>query len=87
MTTRKPPTRCHRRLAAGPLALLVAVLSACSTAAPRQTGFQQMLGSEMSSREIRIRTTQHLTACERCTIIGDIECANMPRLVRAVAEA
>jgi hypothetical protein len=35
------------------------VLSACSTAAPRQTAFQESLGVDVSSREIRIRTTDY----------------------------
>jgi hypothetical protein len=40
------------------LVLLALGLAACSTSAPRQTQFQQSLGSQVSSREIRIRTTE-----------------------------
>ena len=58
MTTRRFSTECPARLAAACLALGIATLSACSTAAPRQTGFQQTLGSEVTSRELRIRTAE-----------------------------
>jgi RNA polymerase sigma-70 factor (ECF subfamily) len=40
------------------LVLLALGLAACSTSAPRQTQFQESLGSQVSSREIRIRTTE-----------------------------
>ena len=59
MKTRKSRIPWHRAQAAGSLILLLSILSACSTSAPRQTGFQQTLGSEVSSREIRIRTTDY----------------------------
>jgi hypothetical protein len=38
------------------------VLTACSTAAPKQTGFQETLGSEVTSREIRIRAAEFAMA-------------------------
>jgi len=55
MRTRKVPLRCRVRPLQHFLVLLAVGLTACSTAAPRQTGFQQSLGSELTSREIRIR--------------------------------
>jgi hypothetical protein len=41
------------------LVLLAVGLTACSTAAPRQTGFQETLGSEVSSQEIRLRASEY----------------------------
>jgi len=59
MTTRKLSNRCRLRRILFPTVLALPVLAACSTSAPQQTGFQQTMGSEVSSREIRIRTTEY----------------------------
>ena len=59
MRTRKAPRPCRNRSLQYSLVLLVVGLAACSTAAPRQTGFQETLGSEISARELRIRTTDY----------------------------
>jgi hypothetical protein len=59
MRTRKVSLRCRARLLQYSLVLLAVGLTACSTAAPRQTGFQEMLGSDVSARELRIRTTDY----------------------------
>lgn len=61
MGTRRPPLRCRFGPGDWWVFLLVAGLTACSTAAPRQTGFQQALGSDLPSRELRIRTTEFAT--------------------------
>jgi hypothetical protein len=58
MTTRKLSIRCHLRSVESMLVILLAALTACSTAAPRQTAFQELLGSDVTSREIRIRATE-----------------------------
>ena len=59
MTTRKAMRRCRASTVGLATALLLGGLTACSTSAPRQTGFQQMLGSELTAREVRIRTTEY----------------------------
>lgn len=59
MTTRKPPIRCRRVPAAALVSLLLSTLSACSTSAPKQTAFQESLGVTVTSREIRIRTSDY----------------------------
>jgi hypothetical protein len=47
-------------------------VTACSTAAPRQTGFQQTLGSEVTSRELRIRTADFaMTFAQTVEIAAD----------------
>ena len=58
MRTRKAPLQCRVRPLQHSLVLLVVGLAACSTAAPRQTGFQTTLGSEVTSRELRIRAAE-----------------------------
>ncbi len=58
MRTRKAMLQWGVRLVRYCLVLLALGLAACSTSAPRQTQFQQSLGSQVSSREIRIRTTE-----------------------------
>lgn len=62
MKTRKPSIRCLSRLPGAVPVLLASLVTACSTAAPRQTAFQQTLGSEVTSREIRIRTSDYALA-------------------------
>jgi len=57
MRTRRSSLRCRVRPAHSSLLLIALGLAACSTAAPRQTGFQETMGVEASSREIRIRAT------------------------------
>lgn len=59
MGTRRGSVRCRPRLDGGPLIPLLLTLAACSTAAPRQTGFQQSLGAQVSSQEIRLRVTEY----------------------------
>ncbi|NNK48115.1 MAG: hypothetical protein HKP01_04515 [Gemmatimonadetes bacterium] len=72
MTTRKSRLRCRVRPVRLPLVLLAAGLTACSTAAPRQTGFQQSLGSEVTSREIRIRAAGYaMTFSQTVEIAAD----------------
>ena len=72
MRTRKVSLRCRPRLLHHSLVLLAVGLTACSTAAPRQTGFQQMLGSEISARELRIRTTDFaLTFSQTVEVAAD----------------
>ena len=61
MRTRNSAPRCRVRPLDLSLALLAVGLTACSTAAPRQTGFQETLGSEVSSREMRIRAAVYAT--------------------------
>ena len=56
MTTRRPPIRCQRRPAMGLLALLVAALTACSTAAPRQTRTPSLAFISARSASIRARS-------------------------------
>lgn len=72
MRTRRPLLGCHIRPARFTLALLVAGLTACSTAAPKQTGFQQRLGIDVSSREIRIRAAEFaLTFSQTVEVAAD----------------
>jgi hypothetical protein len=72
MRTRKPALRCHVRPVRFSVVLLMAGLTACSTAAPRQTGFQESLGSEVTSREIRIRAAQYaMTFSQTVEIAAD----------------
>ena len=52
MKTRRASVRCR----VAPIVLTV--VTACSTDAPEHTAFQRSLGIEVSSREIRIRTTE-----------------------------
>jgi len=59
MRTHEPSLQWHVRPLRCSLVLLAAGVTACSTAAPRQTGFQQSLGSEVTSREIRIRAAEY----------------------------
>jgi hypothetical protein len=52
--------------------VLAAGLAACSTAAPRQTGFQETLGSQVTSREIRIRAAEYaMTFSQTVEIAAD----------------
>lgn len=62
MKAPKPSIQCLSRLPGAILVLLASLVTACSTAAPRQTAFQQTLGSEVTSREIRIRTSDYALA-------------------------
>lgn len=72
MRTRRAPLQCRVRPAQYSLILLAVGLAACSTAAPRQTGFQEMLGSDVSARELRIRTTNYaLTFSQTVEIAAD----------------
>lgn len=71
MTTRKPPIWCRVRAARCSL-LLVVGLAGCSTAAPRQTGFQQTMGIDVPSREIRIRAAEYaMTFSQTVEIAAD----------------
>lgn len=59
MRTRRSSARCHPRPVHACLIVVAAAgLTACSTAPPPQTAFQESLGSEMTSRELRIRSTE-----------------------------
>jgi hypothetical protein len=72
MRTRQLSIRCRSRPVEFLLVMLVAGLSACSTAAPKQTGFQQTLGSEVTSREIRIRVSDYaLTFSQAVELAAD----------------
>ncbi len=72
MRRRQLSIRCRSRPGASLLVMLVAGLSACSTAAPKQTGFQQTLGSEVTSREIRIRVSDYaLTFSQTVELAAD----------------
>jgi hypothetical protein len=72
MRTRKTALRSHVRQVRLSVVLLAAGLTACSTAAPRQTGFQESLGSEVTSREIRIRAAQYaMTFSQTVEIAAD----------------
>jgi hypothetical protein len=52
--------------------LLVAGLTACSTAAPQQTAFQQSMGAKVSARETRIRTAEYaMTFAQTVEIAAD----------------
>ncbi len=72
MRTRKAPLPCRAGSLQYFLVLLTVGLTACSTAAPRQTGFQELLGSDVSARELRIRTTNYaLTFSQTVEIAAD----------------
>ena len=72
MRMRKAPPQRRVRSVQYSLILLVVGFAACSTAAPRQTGFQEMLGSDISARELRIRTTNYaLTFSQTVEIAAD----------------
>ncbi len=72
MRVRQLSIRCRSRPGESLLVMLVAGLSACSTAAPKQTGFQQTLGSEVTSREIRIRVSEYaLTFSQTVELAAD----------------
>jgi hypothetical protein len=72
MRTRKTSLRSHVRQVRLSVVLMAAGLTACSTAAPRQTGFQESLGSEVTSREIRIRAAQYaMTFSQTVEIAAD----------------
>lgn len=72
MRTRKAPLRCRVRPVQYSLILLVVGLAACSTAAPRQTGFQESLGVDVPSREIRIRAAEYaMTFSQTVEIAAD----------------
>ncbi len=72
MRTRQLSIWCRARPVEFLLVMLVAGLSACSTAAPKQTAFQQTLGSEVTSREIRIRASEYaLTFSQTVELAAD----------------
>lgn len=72
MRTRKVPLRCRVRPLQYSLLLLAAGLTACSTAAPRRTGFQESLGVDVPSREIRIRAAEYaMTFSQAVEIAAD----------------
>jgi hypothetical protein len=72
MRMRKTALRSHVRPVRLSVVLMAAGLTACSTAAPRQTGFQESLGSEVTSREIRIRAAQYaMTFSQTVEIAAD----------------
>ena len=72
MRTRKPSIRRRLQSVEIQAVMLVVGLSACSTAAPKQTGFQEALGSDVTSREIRIRATEYaLTFSQTVELAAD----------------
>ncbi len=72
MMTRKAMRRCQASTVGLAAVLLLGALSACSTSAPKQTGFQQMLGSQLTAREVRIRTTEYaMTFSQTVEVMAD----------------
>ncbi len=59
MRTRKLSTRRRLRPVFLVAVMAVAAVTACSTAAPRQTGLQETLGSDVSAQELRLRVTEY----------------------------